>query len=408
MRGRRPRVDFIELFFDLVFVFAVTQLSHYVLHHMTFGGVVQATLLLCAVWWVWVYTAWCTNWLDPHRMPVRGLIFLLMLGGIVLAASIPDAFGARGASFAGAYVFMQVGRTGFMLWALRLHRPANFRNFTRIIIWLFASSVFWVAGGLTIGLEQRFMLWLVAIVIEYVSPALGFRVPGMGASATADWDVAGAHLAERCSLFVIIALGESVLVSGATFADLAWTSESVTAFLAAFVGIVAMWWIYFNVGADHASRKISGSPDPGRIARVAYTYLPIVLVAGIIVVAVGDEIMLTLPFEQEDSLAGAAGDHRRRGALRSRQWPLQGLRLRALAVVASRRARPARGHLAGRPRSRASAARHGGLGHSRPRRRVGVRLASPFARTSVKAVATGPRKTAAAVAISPRLGFGFG
>ena len=126
----------------------------------------------------------------------------------------------------------------------------------------------------------------------------------MGASATTDWDVAGAHLAERCSLFVIIALGESILVAGATFADLAWTGESVTAFFTAFVGIVAMWWIHFNIGADYARRKISESPDPGRIARIAYTYLPIVLVAGIIVVAVGDEIMLTLPFEPEDSFAG--------------------------------------------------------------------------------------------------------
>ena len=302
--GTEPRVEVVELFFDLVFVFAVTQLSHYVLHHMSPGGVVQATLLLCAVWWVWVYTAWCTNWLDPRRPAVRALIFLLMLAGVVLAASIPDAFGARGSSFAGAYVFMQLGRTGFMLWSLRLHRPANFRNFARIIIWLFASSVFWIAGGLTIGLENRFILWLIAVAVEYVSPSVGFRVPGMGASATKDWDVDGAHLAERCGLFVIIALGESILVAGATFADLAWTGESITAFVAAFVGIVAMWWIYFNVGADYASRKISDSPDPGRMARVAYTYLPIVVVAGIIVVAVGDEIMLRTPFEPEDSFAG--------------------------------------------------------------------------------------------------------
>ena len=296
--GEEPRVEPVELFFDLVFVFAVTQLSHYLLHHMTAGGVAQALLLLCAVWWVWDHTAWCTNWLDPRRLPVRALLFVLMFSGVVLAASVPDAFGARGASFAGAYVFMQLSRTGFMLWSLRGARPANFRNFCRIGVWLLVSSAFWIAGGLTIGLEIRFALWLVAIAIEYAGPAAGFRVPGMGRSPTTDWDVAGSHLAERSGLFVIIALGELVLVAGATFADRAWTGESVTAFSAAFVGIVAMWWLYFNIGAEQAARTIAASADPGRIARVAYTYIPVVIVAGIIVVAVGDEIMLTPPAEE--------------------------------------------------------------------------------------------------------------
>ena len=114
---RHARVTNAELFFDLVFVFAVTQLSHTLLHHFTPHGAVQVTLLFLAVWWVWVYTTWVTNWLDPEQTPVRILLFLLMLGGLVLSTSIPKAFEERGLWFAGAYAAMQVGRTAFWLLA---------------------------------------------------------------------------------------------------------------------------------------------------------------------------------------------------------------------------------------------------------------------------------------------------
>ena len=115
----------------------------------------------------------------------------------------------------------------------------------------------------------------------------------------------GGHLAERCGLFVIIALGESILVTGATFAKLAWTPATVAAFLVAFVGSVAMWWIYFNIGAERGSRHIAASDDPGRLARLAYTYLHLLLVAGIIVVAVGDELVLAHPTGHTDAKTAA-------------------------------------------------------------------------------------------------------
>src|SRR3954468_19046692 len=88
--GRPARVTSVELFFDLVFVFGITQLSHTLLHHLTPGGAVQTLLLLFAVWWVWIYTSWATNWLDPDTTPVRLLLFILMLAALVLSASIPQ------------------------------------------------------------------------------------------------------------------------------------------------------------------------------------------------------------------------------------------------------------------------------------------------------------------------------
>src|SRR5580693_5953441 len=134
--GSNSKVTNIELFFDLVFVYAVTQLSHTLLHGLNLLGTLQVLLLFLAVWWVWVFTSWVTNWLDPERPVVRLALLTLMLAGMLLSIALPDAFGRRGLLFAGAYVFMQVGRTLFTLWALGNAAPANTRNFQRITLWL--------------------------------------------------------------------------------------------------------------------------------------------------------------------------------------------------------------------------------------------------------------------------------
>jgi len=217
--GEEARVGFAELFFDLVFVFAVTQLSHFLLHHFTPLGAVETVLLLIAVWWVWIYTSWVTNWLDPGKTAVRLMLFVLMIAGLVLSTSIPEAFEGRGLAFALSYTFMQVGRSAFTAWVLKDIRPANHRNFQRITAWFVVSAALWIAGGL-VGSELRLALWTGAIAFEFAGPASGFFVPGLGRSQTTDWDISGAHMAERCGLFIIIALGESILVTGATFAEL--------------------------------------------------------------------------------------------------------------------------------------------------------------------------------------------
>ena len=189
---------------------------------------------------------------------------------------------------------MQVGRCLFTLWAIGRANTGNYRNFQRITAWLAVAAVFWIAGAFADG-PLRVGLWVVAVVIEYLSPSLGFWTPLLGRSTTADWDIEGHHMAERCGLFIIIALGELILVTGAKFADLPWTLATISAFVTAFVGSVAMWWIYFNIGAETATRRIADSSDPGRLARFAYTYLHLLLVAGIIVAAVADELVLAHP-----------------------------------------------------------------------------------------------------------------
>jgi low temperature requirement protein LtrA len=299
------RVTYVELFFDLVFVFAITQLSHGLLHHLTPLGALETALLMLAVWWAWIDMAWITNWLDPDKPPVRLLLFGLMLVGLVLAAAIPRAFEDRAAMFAGAYLLMQVLRDLFMLRALRVPSPGNFRNFLRITIWHVVVAPLWIAGGL-IGHDAQLPLWTLAVIAESIGPIVYFWVPGLGGSSTADWKVEGGHMAERCALFVIIALGESILITGATFADLAWMPVNAAAFVIAFAGSVAMWAIYFNIGAERGSRLIASSDDSGRLARSGYTYLHIPIVAGIIVAAVGDDIVLHDPLVPATSAAAAA------------------------------------------------------------------------------------------------------
>ena len=301
--GHHARVGFVELFFDLVFVFAITQISHTLLAHLTWTGALQAAMTAAAVWWAWIYTSWVTNWLDPERVPVRIALFALMATGLVLSTSLPEAFGDKGLTFAIAFVGIQVGRSLFMLWAVRGDAMLT-ANFRRILLWLALSGLFWIAGGLAEG-HARLTLWLLALIIEYAGPAFSYRVPGLGRARTREWTVEGGHLAERVGLFIIICLGESVLVTGATFAELPWTAPVVGAAVAAFLGTAAMWWIYFGTSHEAASAVIAAAEDPGALARLAYTYCPIIIVAGIIVTAVGDELSLIHPTGPVDPAAAA-------------------------------------------------------------------------------------------------------
>jgi low temperature requirement protein LtrA len=288
-------VTYIELFFDLVFVFAITQLSHRLLDHLTLLGAVETLALFLAVWWVWIYTSWSTNWLDPERAHVRLMLLAMMVGGLALSAAIPKAFeGNDGLLFAGAYVAMQLGRTLYMVWANKGVSETHRLNFIRIASYTAIAAPFWFWGTFESG-AARLALWAVAILIEYAAPLLNFRIPILGASKPEDWDISGAHMAERCALFIIIALGEAVLVTGATYATLPHDLPTTTAFLTSFVGSAAMWWIYFDIGAKRGSDRIAHSDNVGQLARSAYTYLHMPIVAGIVVTAVADEKMLARP-----------------------------------------------------------------------------------------------------------------
>jgi low temperature requirement protein LtrA len=151
-----------------------------------------------------------------------------------------------------------------------------------------------VAGGLAHG-HARVLLWLGAVGIDLLGGVAGFRTPGLGRSRTSDWTIEGGHFAERCQAFILIALGESIVIIGATLSEVKVTTAAVTSFVVAFAGAVALWWLYFDQSAAAAAEKIARSDDPGRLGRSAYHLIHPVMVAGIIVCAAADEQVLSDP-----------------------------------------------------------------------------------------------------------------
>jgi low temperature requirement protein LtrA len=248
------------------------------------------------VWWLWINTTWATNRLDPDAAPVRFAIFGLMGASLVLSMALPDAFGERGLAFAVPYVAMQVGRGLFSAHSLaRNGEPEQAQVALRQAVWFALSGTLWIAGGLAEA-DARIVLWVLALALELIAPWLGFPVPGLGREETRDLDVSGEHLSERCGLFIIIALGETLLVTGARAAELEWTPTTVVAVTTAVVGSLTMWWLYFDTGAKRGTRAFEHQ-HAGRLARVAYTYLHLPIVAGIVVTAVGDKGLIAHPHD---------------------------------------------------------------------------------------------------------------
>jgi low temperature requirement protein LtrA len=291
------RASTLELFYDLVFVFAITQVSHYLLGHLSWAGAGQAAVILLAVWWSWNYTTWATNELDTGAPPVRGLVIGVMLASLLMSIAIPEAWGERALLFAGAYVAIQIGRHTFLTFASGT-RGSNERNRAgHILAWFCFSGIFWIAGGLVEGDPARTLLWLAALAIDYSAPLFVYRVPGMKRIAASSWDVASEHFAERFQLFVIIALGESIVITGAATAPLTLDAETVAAFVVAFLGSAALWWLYFNRAADRMAGHLEDALQRTELARDIYTYLHVLVIAGIIVSAVGDDLLIHDPGE---------------------------------------------------------------------------------------------------------------
>jgi low temperature requirement protein LtrA len=291
--GEEQRATWLELFFDLVFVFAVTQLSHLLLHHLTVRGALQTLILLLVVWWAWIYTAWMTNWFDPDSVLVRLVLLVVMASSLLMAVAIPEAFGDLAALFACSYVALQVLRNAFNVYATP--RDNDFSIvFRRILAWSLVSGVLWLAGGFASD-DARVWLWIAALAVDYVAPSVGYWTPRLGRSATTDWEIEPAHFAERFQLFIIIALGESIVVTGATASTPAFDLATGTSLMVAFATSAALWWLYFDEVGWRAQRFLSRADDSGRLARDAYTYLHMPIVAGIIVVAVADEVVIAHP-----------------------------------------------------------------------------------------------------------------
>ena len=291
--GLEQRTTTVELFFDLVYVFAVTQCSHMILGDLAVAEVARASFLLLIVWWAWIYTTWMANWFDPASPAVRGVLTGVMLLSLLMAAALPGAFGKNGMLFAISYVMLQVGRNTAA--ASLLGRDQPLRDvFERLVGWSAASGVLWLVGATLPG-DRRLLLWIPAVVLDLYAPFAGYWLPRRGRAVTTDYDIDPGHFTDRCQGFIIIALGESIVLTGATAAHAGLTSTVVLCLGIAFVETAALWWLYFGAVAERSRLVMGACEDPGRLARDAYTYLHAPIVAGIIAVAVGDDLLIAAP-----------------------------------------------------------------------------------------------------------------
>ena len=295
--GGEQRATSLELFYDLVFVFAITQVSHLLLEHLTWEGAGQSALVLLVVWWSWNYTTWVMNELDPGSIVVRLLLIALMLASLLMAIAIPEAFGEKALLFAASYVAIQVGRHSFLTFAAADHDTIERQRAGRILTWFVATGGLWLAGALADG-STRTLLWLAALALDYGAPLVTFWLPGRPRLSPEAWEVGTEHFAERFQLFVIIALGESIVITGATTAELELTTATVAALGLAFLATAALWWLYFNLVATIAQRRLAQAENRTLLARDVYTYLHVVIVAGIILTAVGDELVIAHPTDE--------------------------------------------------------------------------------------------------------------
>jgi low temperature requirement protein LtrA len=303
------RASTLELFYDLVFVFAITQVSHLLLEHLTWAGAGQALIVLLAVWWSWNYTTWTTNELDTETIPVRLLLLALMLLSLLMAVAIPEAFGEHALLFAGSYVAIQVGRHSFLTFAAAEPRTIERERAGRILTWFVAAGVLWIAGALA-DEPARTALWLAALALDYGAPLVLYWVPRRPRLEGATWHVGTEHFAERFGLFIILALGESIVLIGATTSESDLNPATIVAFVMAFLASAAIWWLYFTSVARVGEHYLAISENRTTLARDGYTFLHVVFAAGIIMTAVGDELVIAHPTEvlpPQEVTAVAAG-----------------------------------------------------------------------------------------------------
>ena len=278
MAQREQRVTPLELFFDLVFVFAITQVTLLMSDDPTWPGAGRGLLVLAALWWAWSGYSWLTNTLEPEEGPVRAGMFAAMAAMLVVALAVPEAFDADGVLFGVAYLIVRL--LHLQLYAIAGKRdPDLLGAVVRFTPSATLAPLIILAAGFVDGPAQA-ALWIVALAVDYLGALVG---RGQG------WRVSPAHFAERHGLIVIIALGESIVAIGVGAAGVSLTPGIVSAAVLAIVVIAALWWAYFDVYAVMAQRQLSQTSGAtrARLARDYYSYLHLPMIAGIVLFALG-------------------------------------------------------------------------------------------------------------------------
>ena len=274
------RTSPVELLWDLVFVFAVTQVASLITHELSWKGIAQGLLVLALIWWAWSAFVWAANATDPNGLTLRAALVTSLIAIFVAGLAVPHAFGGDATVFAVAYAFVRfvhlalyadASRRGNAAWAA----IAGFG--TTVVIGMALLVVGSLFGG-----AARAVMWVAAALIDYAGPAWLTRERLAGLQA-----VAVAHFAERYGLFIIICLGESIVAVGVAASGQALDLELVAAVTLSLLIVVGLWWTYFDRFASDAEERLRSHDNPVLAAADGYSYIHLLLVAGIVLFAVG-------------------------------------------------------------------------------------------------------------------------
>ena len=282
------KTSYIELFFDLVFVFAFTQVTALILEDTSVEGFFRAALVLAMVWWAWSAYAWMTDAIDVENVVTRLIMFAAMAAGFFMALSVPDAFQDEAAWFAVAYFVARVLHTTLYAWGVREY-AGQLRAVARLTPWFLGAALVALIGGF-VDPEYRAWIWLASLVIDVV---------GTLTVARGEWRISPSHFAERFALIVIIALGESIVAIGIGTSELERDATYALAVVVAFAGVAALWWAYFDFTAIAAERSLRRASPAARgpLARDVFTFLHYPVVLGIIFYAVAAKKTLEHPVD---------------------------------------------------------------------------------------------------------------
>jgi low temperature requirement protein LtrA len=270
------RVKPLELFFDLVFVFGLTQVTSLLSAHPTWDGLLRGILVLGAIWWAWAAYAWLTNTLNPEEGIVRIAMFVVMAAMLVVALAVPEAFDEHGVIFGVAYLIVRSMHLALYALAAR-GDPDLLGAVLRMVPSSTISGVLILGAGFTEG-RERTALWLVALAIDYLGVIVG---RGQG------WRLSPGHFAERHGLIIIIAIGESIVALGVGAAGAPLSAGAITTAVVGMTIATALWWTYFDwvaIVVEQQLRRATGAAQ-ATLARDAYSYLHFVMVAGIVLFA---------------------------------------------------------------------------------------------------------------------------
>lgn len=302
LRGKESvqQATYVELFFDLVMVFALNRLVAFAAPSVGGGDLAaqwtaigRILLLFMPLMWLWIITSYITARFDPRAAHTQWMIVVTAFALLVMGVTVPHAFGGAGMTFAVAYVLAQVSRA--MIFGYALGRHALARLYFRALIWFLVAGVFWIGGALTSGGTQA-AWWLAAVLVELGSAWRGWPVPRLGKERATAWATAPRHLAERYQQLLLIALGETILAVGVTYATglgRVGGYQSI-GLLLAFLTTVLLWRIYFHKAGQLLGDAVAHAEDPAGLGRFAAS-AHVVMILGIVATAIGHEIVQTHP-----------------------------------------------------------------------------------------------------------------